>query len=38
MSANMWRGALGVEMHQVAWALLSTVSSLWLISHLSPVV
>ena len=42
MHANMRRGALGVDIHQVNWALLSAISSwannLWLISHLGPVV
>ena len=35
---NMWRRALGLVIHQVAWALLCALSALWLISHSGPVV
>ena len=38
MLANMWRGALAVDICQAAWVLLSTIRGLWLISHLGPVV
>ena len=38
MLANMQSGELGVNIHQVAGALLSTLSELWLISHSGPVV
>ena len=38
MSANIPRGALGMEICQLACALLSAISGLWLISQLGPVV
>ena len=38
MFVNIRREALSVDMLQVAWALLSTISGLWLISCLGPVV
>ena len=38
MLAKMQRGDLGVNLHQVAWVLLSILSTLQIISRLGPVV
>ena len=36
MLENMWRGAQGLDIYQAVWALLSSVSTIWFISHSGP--